>query len=303
MTKNIAASIRAKLLAHAKAENADFQRVLVRYAIERLLYRLSLHEAKAKFVLKGAMLFTAWPQAAPRPTGDLDLLGHGAPDPTSMIALFTDICAIADAADGLEFDASKLSAEQLREDEDYQGLRLKLVARLDGAAIPFKIDIGFGDVIYPGPLEIEFPTLLTGMAAPKITAYPPATVVAEKLEAMVRFGITNGRLKDYYDIWTISRTFTFSRAELVESIARTFTRRGTAAPSTTPLGLTDEFTGRDDKRDLWQAFLDRAAPEHRNLGLDDVAHDLRGFLDPVVQQLAAPESAVGAWNPRTGWGA
>lgn len=302
MTKNIAASIRAKLLAHAKAENADFQRVLVRYAIERLLYRLSLHEAKAKFVLKGAMLFTAWPQSAPRPTGDLDLLGHGAQDPASMVALFTSICAVQDAADGLEFDASKLSAEQLREDEDYQGLRLKLVARLDGAAIPFKIDIGFGDVIYPGPLEIEFPTLLTGMAAPKMTAYPPATVVAEKFEAMVRFGLTNGRLKDYYDIWTISRTFAFSRAELVEAIARTFARRGTAAPSTTPIGLTEEFTGRTDKRDLWKAFLDRSAPEHDDLGLDDVAHDLRSFLDPVVQQLAVPEGAIGAWDPRTGWG-
>ncbi len=301
MTKNVPASIRAKLLALSKSEGTDFQRTLVRYGIERVLYRLSRHDARSRFILKGAMLFTAWPESEPRPTGDLDLLGQGSPDPETMSDLFADICGIEAPEDGLSFASESIRAERLREDEEYQGLRITLLARLDRAEIPFKIDIGFGDAVHPGPSELEFPTLLRDMPAPVISAYPPATVVAEKFEAMVRFGLSNGRLKDYYDIREIARTFGFSRAELVLAINGTFDRRNTERPTEIPIGLTSEFTGRKDKQDIWRAFLDRSAPHQAGLSLEQVAAELTEFLAPVILQLSTPESAVGTWSPLQGW--
>jgi hypothetical protein len=301
VTKNVPASIRAKLLALSKNEGTDFQRTLVRYGIERVLYRLSRHDARSRFILKGAMLFTAWPESAPRPTGDLDLLGQGSPDPETMSALFADICAIEAPEDGLSFDCEDIRAERLREDEEYQGLRITLLARLDRAEIPFKIDIGFGDAVHPDPAEIEFPTLLKDMPAPVISAYPPATVVAEKFEAMVRFGLSNGRLKDYYDIREIARTFGFSRAELVLAINGTLDRRKTGRPTEIPIGLTTEFTERKDKQALWRAFLDRSAPHQAGLSLERAATELVEFLGPVIVQLSTPESAAGTWSPLRGW--
>jgi hypothetical protein len=195
--KNPSASIRQRLLNHAKAHGDDYQRILTRYAIERLLFRLSQTEAREGYILKGAMLFVTWPEQVFRPTGDLDLLGHGDPDPGAITELFTRICQVEMPADGIIFDPLTLQVEAVREDEKYQGVRLSLSGRLGTAVIPVQVDIGFGDRVYPPPSRKSFPSLLSDMPAADVLMYPPETVVAEKFEAMIRFGETNGRIKDF----------------------------------------------------------------------------------------------------------
>lgn len=176
-----------------------------------------------------------------------------------------------------------------------------MTATLDGARIPLQIDIGFGDVVYPAALQVVFPTLLPDMVAPNIAAYPPATVIAEKFEAMVQLGLLNSRLKDYYDIWMISQTLPLPRAELVQAMAATLDRRGTARPTALPVALTDEFSSREDKQSLWRGFLNRTVPERDDLELAQVVGELRTFLGPVIQTLATPETATGNWRPGLGW--
>ena len=193
----------------AREQKEDFSIVLTRYGLERLLYRLSQSAHRDRFVLKGAMLFQLWSGHPHRPTRDLDLLGHGSPDPERFEGIFRDICRQNVEDDGLEFQSDSVRAESMKEDEEYQGLRLKLVSRLGNARIPIQIDIGFGDAVTPEPDEVIYPTLLDG-PAPTLKAYPRETVVAEKFQAMVMLGIANSRMKDFYDLWILMRQFEFS---------------------------------------------------------------------------------------------
>ena len=299
-SKNLAVSIRAKLLAHARQHKDEFQRVLTRYAIERLLFRLSQTEAAEHYMLKGAMLFVTWPQHVSRPTGDLDLLGHGEPEPDALAVLFTRICQVEVDVDGIVFDLTTLRVEPVREADRYQGARLSLRADLAGARIPVQIDIGFGDHVYPAPKRALFPSLLPGLPSAPILMYPPETVIAEKFEAMIRFGIANGRVKDFYDIWVTARTFPFDLATIVEAVGGTLRRRETAIPVELPVGLTDAFAVIVEARGLWLGFLRRTPPALQPPPFSELQSELRNFLGPVIAGLGAPESARGEWNPSAG---
>ena len=246
--KNLPASVRAKLLAYAKANGEDFNRTLVRYGIERFLFRLSQHASRDRFILKGAMLFITWPEGAHRPTGDLDLLAHGPLDPTAMKLIIAEICVIPELGDALIFEPDSIIVKAMREDEKYQGVRVTMLAKLENAKIQLQIDVGFGDAVHPEPKRITFPCLLPDMPVPEILAYPPETVIAEKFEAMVRFGGADGRLKDYSDIWAIMKTFEFDMSTLVRAIMGTFKRRETVLPREIPFALTTEFAALADKR-------------------------------------------------------
>ena len=219
--KDPAASIRDHLLAHARMHRDDFGRVLARYAIERLLFRMSQTEAAKHYVLKGAMLFVTWPSHVFRPTGDVDLLGEGNPDPAALTDLFTRICQVEIFKDGIVFDPADLKIEPVREADKYQGARLNLRGRLARAFIPVQVDIGFGDHVHPAPKLETFPSLLPGLPQAKILMYPPETVIAEKFEAMIRFGEVNGRIQDFHDIWVTTRTFPFDLANMVEAVGGT----------------------------------------------------------------------------------
>lgn len=300
LIKNLAASIRVKLLAHSKQYNDDFQRVLTRYAIERLLFRLSQTEAAERYVLKGAMLFATWPAHVFRPTGDLDLLGQGDPDPAALKELFNIICQVEVPVDGIVFDPATLRIEPVREVDKYQGVRLNLRANLAGASIPVQVDIGFGDHIYPDPKRGNFPSLLPGLPQANILMYPPETVIAEKFEAMIRFGEANGRIKDFYDIWVTARTFPFELANVVEAVGGTLRRRETAFPSEIPLGLTDAFAAIAEERGLWSGFLRRTPPALASPPFPDLQSELRAFFGPIIAGLSVPEGARGIWDPN-GW--
>lgn len=298
--RNVSASIRQRLFDLARAQGSDYQRVLTRYAIERLLFRLSQTDARRTYVLKGAMLFATWPAHAFRPTGDLDLLGQGDPTPDAIAALFTEICQIPVAADGIVFEPATLRIEPVREEGKYQGAQLALTAELARARIPFQVDIGFGDLVYPEPQPRIFPVLLRDLPAAEMLMYPPETVVAEKFEAMVRFGEANTRLKDFHDIWVVTRIFSFDMSVLVEAIGGTLRRRETPLPTAMPVALTERFAEVAGGRGLWTGFLRRTPPTLQPPAFDDLLVELRRFFGPVLAALTLPESAVGGWNPDRG---
>jgi predicted nucleotidyltransferase component of viral defense system len=292
--RNVGASVRARLLDRARAERSDFQILLTRYALERLLYRLSVSAHRERFILKGAMLFVTWVADPFRPTRDLDLLGQGNNDVEVIAETFAVICAQAVDDDGVIFDVSGLTAAPIREDGEYHGVRVRTAAIIAGARVPIQVDIGFGDAVTPAPVEINYPTLL-GSPAPRLKAYPVETVVAEKFEALVTLGIANSRMKDFYDLWLICQTFELRQSVLTEAVQRTFDRRGATLPFKTPVGLTEEFAAAWAVQ--WRAFLGRERMAAAPIALATTVANLRDFLMPLLT-LADGEHV---WLPGGPW--
>jgi predicted nucleotidyltransferase component of viral defense system len=272
--QNIGASVRARLLNLAKERNQPFELLLVRYTLERLLYRLSTSKHRESFVLKGAMLMRHWLDDPHRPTRDLDLLGFGEGDPELTLKIFREIGAIK-VDDAVVFNIDGLAVDQVREDSGYSGLRLKTYATVDGARVRVVIDIGYGDATEPGLTDIELPVLLD-QPAPNLKAYPPETVIAEKFQAMVALGLANTRLKDFYDIWILARTYDFKDDRLAQAIAATFARRKTEIPTERPDGLTSAFASDPTKQQQWTAFVEEVAVNPGSLA--DVVEILATFL-------------------------
>lgn len=256
MSANRAASIRARLKNLADAEKQDFDLVLTRFGLERLLYRLSVSRHAPSYLLKGALLFALWYDAPLRPTRDADLLGFGPDDVESARAVFREICAI-EADDGIVFDAGSVRAERIRKEAGYGGVRVVLRATLEGARISLQVDIGFGDVVTPAPEAIAYPVLLDDLPAPGLKAYPKATVVAEKFQALCALGMANTRMKDYFDLWVLLRANDLDDPELARAIRATFVRRRTPMPNGIPAGLSDAFAADAGKRTQWRAFVGR----------------------------------------------
>ena len=239
---NLAASVRARLFNIAKTEGSDFNQVLVRFALERILYRLTRSPHADRFVLKGALLFTLWYDMPHRATRDVDLLGFGASDLASITQVFRDIAAIT-ADDGIVFDPNSVIVEEIRKEAGYGGVRVIVAGELANARCRTQIDIGFGDAVTPGPVNAVYPVLLDGLPAPRLRAYPIYTVVAEKLHAITLLGMTNSRVKDYFDLSVLLERETLDDGLLAQAIKATFVRRGMAVPAKLPVGLTDEFSG------------------------------------------------------------
>jgi hypothetical protein len=202
--KNLPASIRNRLFALAKNRGEDFQLLLTRYGLERVMHRIGQSPYREQFVLKGAMLFSLWSEDAHRATRDLDLLGRGASEIARLEAVFREIMRMEVEADGLEFIEPSLRGARMREDQEHEGVRIQFEVRLVSARIPVQIDIGFGDAITPAAKEIVYPSLLQ-LSPPMLLAYPRETVVAEKFQAMVQLGMANSRMKDFYDLWIMSQ--------------------------------------------------------------------------------------------------
>ena len=228
--RDIAASVRQRLLNLSRDRKEEFQAVLTRYGLERLTYRLARSPHGDEFVLKGAMLFTLWTGEPHRATWDLDLLGRGTIEVARLAKVFREVCEVAVDDDGLSFDGKGVRGERIREDLEYEGVRIHLGARLGVARIAIQVDIGFGDAVTPRPQKVTYPALLDFPAA-ELKAYPREPVVAEKFQAMVELGMANTRLKDFFDLWAIANTFEFDGETLAEAFARTFDRRDTALPT------------------------------------------------------------------------
>ena len=224
-SKNIDASVRQRLLNLSRERNEDFNLILTRYAVERFLYRLSKSKHADRFILKGAMLTAIWIGEMHRPTRDLDLLGFGDPETEALRGVIKDICLVKVEKDGLEYEADSIEIEEIRENREYPGQRVKVNARLGNARIRIQIDVGFGDAVTPKAKIISFPVLLD-YPAPRIRAYNKETQIAEKIQSMVFLGMANSRIKDFYDVFILSKTFSFDGNTLVKAIKATFERRG-----------------------------------------------------------------------------
>lgn len=299
--RNIAASVRQRLLNLAREQQEEFQGLLTRYALERLLYRISQSIHRDTFILKGAILFSVWSDEPHRATRDLDLLGKGDSTVAHHEQVFQDVCRVQVAHDGIEFKDDTVRGEQIKEGQEYEGVRIKLTALLLTAQIPMQIDIGFGDAVTPAPIAVvEFPTLLN-FPAPHLLTYPRETVVAEKFQAMVTLGIANSRMKDFYDLWFLSQKFTFFGEALGAAIKATFERRQTAVPLILPLALTEEFSGDETKQKQWNAFIRKGKLRSDRKFLSEVVAILQDFLMPPSLAVANNEPFQKIWHPTGPW--
>ena len=283
---NTAHSVAVRLLQRARAHNESYEHLLLRYGSERLLYRLSQSAAAAVFLLKGACLFLVWHGRSYRPTRDIDLLGHGDPDLAALTTLFRTLCTAEIAYDdGLRFLPTSVRAERIKEDQEYEGVRIRLRALLQNARIDLQVDIGFGDVVVPPPVDADFPTLLD-MPAPRLRMYPMEAAFAEKLETIVARGLANSRLKDYLDLWMMLQSGIREKS-LVAAIRSTFERRGTAIPKKVPPGLRLTFARNPARIKQWKALRQRVNADECPASLQAVVTDLAGRVTPLFARITA----------------
>lgn len=299
-TRNMAASVHARLLRLSREKREDFNFILQRYAAERFLFRLGQSKYRENFVLKGAMLFPLWGGSVYRPTRDLDFTGYGENEVAVVVSCFREVCSLPVPDDGLHFHGSTLAAVQIREDSEYNGLRVRFVATLGEARIPMQIDIGFGNAIEPQACEIEYPTLL-GAAAPRIRAYPPEAVVAEKFHALAVLGGGNSRMKDLYDLYVIAGQFRFEGETLTRAVQATFQRRGTEIATALPAGLTPRFFADETRGERWRAYCNLNSLPGAPQDLQRVGEQLRAFLSPVWDSLASEGQPLGQWPAGGPW--
>lgn len=300
--QNMAASVRSRLTMRAHAEGEEPEYVLTRYALERLLYRLGRSRHADAFILKGALLFALWEGHPHRATRDLDLLGFGPNDVERIEQVFRELCVLPVEDDGLSFLPETVHARPIREQQEYGGIRVLLQATLGAARLRVQADVGFGDVVTPAAQEVDLPTLLD-LPAPHLRVYPRETVVAEKFEAMVRLGLTNTRMKDFYDLLILARRFAFDGSALAAAIQATFARRDSdlPPPHRPPLALSDEFAEDAAKQAEWHGFLRRNKLESDAITLREVIEELRAFLMPLVEALAADADVGRRWMPGGSW--
>jgi len=268
--------------------------------MERFLYRLSLSPFSERFVLKGALLLTAWRAPLTRPTMDIDLAGRTSNALDHIAELVGATCDVVTEPDGIEFHRASIEVSRIKEDADYEGVRARFHATLAKARIPMQIDIGFGDVIVPGPTEVEYPTLLD-FPAPVLQAYPRETVISEKLEALTALGLLNSRMKDFYDIALLSRLYSFEGDNLIEAIVATFRHRGTQIEAE-PIGLTDDFSADPARAVQWRAFVRRSRFTEEPADLQRLVAEVRSFVLPLLAAAAAAKPFTARWQSGGPWG-
>lgn len=296
--KNIAKSIRERLLNLSKAQDQNFNTLLTQYALQRLLYRLSISDYHHQFVLKGAWLFVVWNNTLHRPTRDLDLLGYGDNDQHNLLAAFNAIVSIdLEQEDGLVFDASSFLAEPIKKDGDYQGVRIQGKAILDSAIIPLQVDVGFGDAVTPAAQMATLPSLL-GLPAAQLRVYPVYTAVAEKFQAMMHLGELNSRIKDFYDVFVIANTQNLDSDNLHSAIQATFERRNTPITQALVFIFSDRFKNDANKTTQWQAFLKKnklVCP----LTFAELVTKIELFIHPIYQQIGTDLTTTKQWDAQT----
>lgn len=281
--KNIAASVRQRLMNLARTEGQAFDVVLVAFGLERFIYRLSVSAHRDRFVLKGGMLVTLWTKDKGRFTRDIDFLSFGDEDEATLKKTIAEILAI-DGGDGVVFDVASLTAAPIREDQVYGGMRLKTIAYLEKTRIPITIDVGFGDALGNPDYTLDYGSLLDFPSA-SLRAYSPETVIAEKFQAVVALGIVNGRMKDYYDLWALPKAVELNLDDLRASIEKTFERRQTDVPKQQPPGLSQKFASDATKSAQWRTYSE--ATEIEGLSLERVVDDIWTILEPICARIGA----------------
>ncbi len=294
---NLAASVHQRLLNEARRTGRPFNELLQYYAMERFLYRLSKSHHASGFVLKGALMYTVWRAPRSRPTMDIDLLGRVENNVDTVAGIVRDVCSQPVEPDGLVFDAPSVRGELIAESAEHAGVRVLFHANLGNARIPMRVDVGFGDVASES--SFEYPTILD-MPAPRLSGYSRESSVAEKLEAMVKLGVLNSRMKDFFDLWFLCLHFEFHGKALADAVSRTFANRETEIIAE-PLALTPAFAEDETKRRQWQAFAAKSRAPDAPAGLDEVIKRIAAFLGPVTTALHRGEPFHRTWRPSDGW--
>ena len=302
MSRDVAASVRARLLNQAKQHGEEFERTLARFAGERLLYRLGACAARDRCILKGACLLVVWMPGPYRATRDVDVLAFGPTDDNAIRSMIAEICAVACPEDGLRFDLSELAVEAIRAEEEYSGKRARFRAFLGQARIAVQLDLGVGDAMASAPEEITYPTMLSSLPAPRLRAYPREQTVAEKFEAMVKLDTQNSRMKDFHDVWALAGAFEFDGAALQHAVAACFERRRTPWTEETPRALTTAFYQMPELATRWRNYLAAGAvlilPPAR---FGDIGERITSFLGPVRTSIVATETFAQTWPAGGPW--
>jgi predicted nucleotidyltransferase component of viral defense system len=298
--KNIVASILARLRNVASEAGLSFNDILQAYVIERFLARLARSPHADTVLLKGALMLRVWGVPRARPTMDIDLLRRGIADQAALVRLVEQCAAIDDPSDGVIFEPTTISAEPIREATEYVGTRIRLQARLDNVRQTVQIDFGLGDAVHPQPQAVNYPVLLTSPPV-RLNAYPVEAAIAEKFQAMVHLDLQNSRMKDFYDIWILSRNLVFSGPALSEAIRSTFDRRQTSVPMEPPVALTTEFYSQPVHQRQWAAFVRRIGESALANEFPQVIADLTGFLMPAARAAATRAEYPVRWAPFGPW--
>lgn len=298
--RNVEASVRDRLLNVMSDSGQDYNVLLTRYAIERLLYRLAASQYRSQFILKGAMLFAAWQHTPHRVTKDVDLLGFGDSTPETLKAIFAEICAEPVIEDGVLFDPSTVHAEPIRSQEMYAGVRVTMHGSLGNAKLHVQVDVGFGDSFAVEPVDLSFPSLIE-MPAPAIRAYRMETAIAEKFEAVVTLGLMNTRMKDYFDLWYLAKNFAFDGQSVCDSIRITFERRGKALPEAAPVGLTESFWSDAHRMAMWESFCKKSVRTKPFPSLEAVGVFVSSFIVPPVIAASKRQSFSLQWKVSGPW--
>jgi hypothetical protein len=296
---DVGASVRQRLYNNSKATGRPFQEVLQYFVMERFLYRLARSPYAEKFVLKGALMFTAWRAPASRPTKDIDLLARLDNRLEAILPIVREICQLVVEPDGIVFDPDSVQGRVIKEDADYEGVRVTFQASLDKALVRTQLDLGFGDVVTPAPVITEYPTILE-FSAPRLYGYSRETAIAEKFEAMVKLGRLNSRLKDFFDLWMLSRQFDFDGPTLGLAVARTFAHRGTELEFP-PVALTPRFALDPIKRIQWRGFLTKSKLTAAPRDFPEVLQTITVFLEPIAQAIQAGQTLTAHWQAPGPW--
>ncbi|MXY70876.1 MAG: nucleotidyl transferase AbiEii/AbiGii toxin family protein [Acidobacteriia bacterium] len=296
-TRNLPASVRQRLLNRARSSRRPCSEFLQYFAMERFLYRLSRSKHSDRFILKGALMLQVWRSSEVRPTMDIDLLGKTDNEETGIVAQIRDILCVDVQPDGLTFDPASIRNDRISGDAECEGIRIRFQGALGTARVHMQTDIGFGDAVFPEPEAADLPAMLD-FPAPRMLCYSRESTVAEKLEAMVKLGILNSRMKDFYDIWLLSRQFDFGGPDLSHAVRLTFERRGTALPAVIE-AFTESFA--DDKQVQWSAFRNRLQQEHVPVSFAVVIAAIDEFPSPVVAGLVSGDPRPTQWTASGPW--
>jgi len=293
MTQNISASVHSRLLNQARAGGRPFNDYLQYYAIERFLYRLSQSRYCDDFILKGALAFLVWGGPIHRSTRDIDLLGFMSNEVENLVDITQEICSLSVEDDGMSFPPENVQGILIKEDADYEGVRLTFFGYLGKARIKMQIDVGFSDHVFPKPVRTEYPTLLS-YPAPELKNYPRESVIAEKFQAMIYLGEINSRMKDFYDIWFLASHFDFDGSLLQEAVTQTFRQRKTDIPSGSIHAFSENFV---EKKSLqWIAFLERNGIENAPYEFSVIMQEIKAFLTPIVEATTKGSSFTRPWE-------
>ena len=298
--KNIEASVKAQLQNKAKETNRPFAEVMQYYGMERFLYRFSKSKYADKFVLKGALLFAVWQIPDRRTTLDIDFLSRFDNEVTTIEKVMKEVCDTSVDPDGLNFDSQTVKGMKVKEDADYEGVRVKFTGFLDRARIPMQIDVGFGDIVYPRAKVIDYPVILD-FPKPRLNGYPQESVISEKFEAMIKLGFLNSRMKDFYDIWLMMRQFEFKGANIASAIKKTFNNRKTDIPNKKPLFANEIYDEKSDRQTLWSAFLKKGDIQHAPETLSATAKEIENFLTEPIMALNENGNFDKTWKSPRGW--